>query len=79
MKNIIHGYYQNGIFYDAVAANAIMDRILHHAHVVPISGKYLRTEEQPMREKKASFCTEADGTPTAENKIKETEVVSNKL
>ena len=32
-----------------------------------------------MREKKASFCTEADGTPTAENKIKETEVVSNKL
>lgn len=26
-----------------------------------------------MREKKASFCTEADGTPTAENKIKETE------
>ena len=26
-----------------------------------------------MREKKASFCTEADDTPTAENKIKETE------
>lgn len=45
MKNIIHGYYQNGIFYDAVVANAIMDRILHHAHVVPISGKSYRLKD----------------------------------
>lgn len=29
----------DGIFYDAVVANAIMDRVLHHSHVVPISGK----------------------------------------
>lgn len=29
----------DGVFYDAVVANAIMDRILHHAHVVLISGK----------------------------------------
>ena len=32
----------DGIFYDAVVANAIMDRILHNAHVVPISGKSYR-------------------------------------
>ena len=33
------------IFYDAVVANAIMDRILHHAHVVPISGKSYRLKD----------------------------------
>lgn len=27
------------VFYDAVIANAILDRVLHHAHVVSISGK----------------------------------------
>ncbi len=32
----------DGIFYDAVVANAIMDRILHHAHIAPISGKSYR-------------------------------------
>ncbi len=32
----------DGVFYDAVVANAIMDRILHHSHVVPISGKSYR-------------------------------------
>ena len=35
----------DGIFYDAVVANAIMDRILHHAHVVPISGKSYRLKD----------------------------------
>ena len=29
----------------AVVANAIMDRILHHAHVVPISGKSYRLKD----------------------------------
>lgn len=33
------------VFYDAVAANAIMDRVLHHAHVVPISGKSYRLKD----------------------------------
>lgn len=35
----------DGIFYDAVVANAIMDRVLHHAHVVPISGKSYRLKD----------------------------------
>lgn len=35
----------DGVFYDAVVANAIMDRILHHAHVVPISGKSYRLKD----------------------------------
>lgn len=35
----------DGVFYDAVVAGAIMDRILHHAHVVPISGKSYRLKD----------------------------------
>lgn len=35
----------DGIFFDAVVANAIMDRVLHHAHVIPISGKSYRLKE----------------------------------
>jgi len=35
----------DGVFYDAVVANAIMDRILHHAHVIPISGKSYRLKD----------------------------------
>lgn len=35
----------DGIFYDAVAANAILDRMLHHAHAVPISGKSYRLKD----------------------------------
>ena len=35
----------DGIFYDAVVANAIMDRVLHHAHVIPISGKTYRLKD----------------------------------
>lgn len=33
------------IFYDAVVANAILDRILHHAHVISISGKSYRLKD----------------------------------
>lgn len=33
------------IFYDAVIANAILDRILHHAHVVSITGKSYRLKD----------------------------------
>lgn len=32
----------DGIFYDPVIANAILDRVLHHAHVVNITGKSYR-------------------------------------
>lgn len=32
----------DGIFYDAVVANAILDRVLHHSSVVTISGKSYR-------------------------------------
>ncbi len=33
------------IFYDPVIANAILDRVLHHAHVVNITGKSYRLKE----------------------------------
>lgn len=33
------------VFYDAVIANAILDRVLHHAHVVSISGKSYRLKD----------------------------------
>lgn len=33
------------VFYDAVIANAILDRILHHAHVISITGKSYRLKE----------------------------------
>lgn len=33
------------VFYDAVVANAIMDRVLHHSHVIPISGKSYRLKD----------------------------------
>ena len=36
----------DGVFYDAVVAGAIMDRVLHHAHVVPISGKSYRLKDR---------------------------------
>ena len=35
----------DSIFYDAVVANAILDRVLHHATVVSISGKSYRLKE----------------------------------
>lgn len=33
------------VFYDAVIASAILDRILHHAHVISISGKSYRLKD----------------------------------
>jgi DNA replication protein DnaC len=33
------------IFYDPVIANAILDRVLHHAHVVNITGKSYRLKD----------------------------------
>ena len=33
------------VFYDAVVANAILDRILHHSHVITISGKSYRLKD----------------------------------
>ena len=33
------------IFYDAVVANAIMDRVLHHSHVITISGRSYRLKD----------------------------------
>jgi DNA replication protein DnaC len=35
----------DGIFFDAVVANAILDRVLHHSHVVTISGKSYRLKD----------------------------------
>ncbi|QNU66309.1 ATP-binding protein [Ruminiclostridium herbifermentans] len=35
----------DGVFYDAVVANAILDRVLHHAHVISISGKSYRLKD----------------------------------
>ena len=33
------------VFYDPVIANAILDRILHHANVINITGKSYRLKE----------------------------------
>lgn len=33
------------VFYDPVVANAILDRVLHHAHVVTITGRSYRMKE----------------------------------
>jgi len=33
------------VFFDAVVANAILDRVLHHANVVSISGKSYRLKD----------------------------------
>jgi DNA replication protein DnaC len=33
------------VFYDAVVANAILDRILHHCHVIPVTGKSFRLKD----------------------------------
>jgi|LGOV01.1.fsa_nt_gb DNA replication protein DnaC len=38
------------IFYDAIIANAILDRVLHHAHVVSISGKSYRIKDHMQQE-----------------------------
>lgn len=33
------------VFYDAIIASAILDRILHHAHIISISGKSYRLKD----------------------------------
>lgn len=33
------------VFYDAVVSNAILDRVLHHSHVIAISGKSYRLKD----------------------------------
>lgn len=35
----------DGIFFDAVVANAILDRVLHHSYVIAISGKSYRLKD----------------------------------
>ena len=35
----------DGVFYDAVIANAIINRVLHLAHVIQISGKSYRLKD----------------------------------
>ena len=39
-------YERDEVFCDVVMANAILDRILHHAHVVTITGKSYRLKDQ---------------------------------
>ena len=35
----------NSVFYDAVVANAILDRVLHHSHVISINGRSYRVKD----------------------------------
>ena len=35
----------DSVFYDVVVANAILDRVLHHAHVITISGRSYRLKD----------------------------------
>ncbi|MBQ5560046.1 MAG: ATP-binding protein [Lachnospiraceae bacterium] len=35
----------DSVFYDAVVANAILDRVQHHAHVITISGRSYRLKD----------------------------------
>lgn len=35
----------DSVFYDAVVTNAILDRVLHHAHVITISGRSYRLKD----------------------------------
>ena len=39
------GLLQELFFYDAVVANAILDRILHHSHVITIAGNSYRLKD----------------------------------
>jgi len=40
----------DSIFYDAVVANAILDRVLHHCHVSTITGKSYRLKDHMKQE-----------------------------
>ena len=35
----------DSVFYDAVVANAILDRVLHHSHVISINGRSYRVKD----------------------------------
>ena len=35
----------NSVFYDAMVANAILDRVLHHSHVISINGRSYRLKD----------------------------------
>ena len=41
----IHFNSWDDVLYDPIIANAILDRILHHAHVVNITGRSYRLKE----------------------------------
>lgn len=40
----------DSVFYDAVVANAILDRVLHHSHVITISGRSYRLKDHITQE-----------------------------
>ncbi|MCH3954301.1 MAG: IS21-like element helper ATPase IstB [Eubacterium sp.] len=44
----------DSVFYDAVVADAILNRILHHAHVVPITGDSYRLKDLTDKEVESS-------------------------
>lgn len=43
----------DSVFYDAVVADAILNRILHHSHVVTITGKSYRLKDFVQQEAKS--------------------------
>ena len=45
------------VFYDAVVADAILNRILHHSHVVNITGDSYRLKDLVAKEKETEVCT----------------------
>lgn len=45
------------VFYDPVIANAILDRVLHHAHVVNITGKSYRLKAYMSEDDEYHKCT----------------------
>lgn len=47
----------DSVFYDAVVADAILNRILHHAHVVNITGKSYRLKDILVESSAGDGCT----------------------
>lgn len=47
----------DSVFYDAVVADAILNRILHHSHVVKITGKSYRLKNMISESKDDEKCT----------------------
>lgn len=48
---------RDSVFYDAVVADAILNRILHHSHVVKITGKSYRLKNMISEPKDDEKCT----------------------